>query len=301
MPHAPHRQNLDALAAIVGIGLVTAGPDLKIRGMNDEAERLLGFQEGEGLGLSCREALGPHLCSSGCAFRQTLMDRETRRDWAVRVVTKKGDTRDLLLSTAFLEAENPSDAEVAITLRDVTEAEMVRRAIQDRWVFHGLICASGKMKEIVSLVRELAPYDSTVLILGESGTGKEIVARAVHEEGPRKDRPFITVNCSAYSEGLLESELFGHVRGAFTGAVGDRARPLRRRERRHALPRRDRGDLTVRAGEAPARPAGTHDRAGGRSAADSRRHPGRRGYEPRPQARGRPKAGSGRISSTVST
>ena len=216
------RRSLEALIGIVGIGVFTAGPDLKIRSMNAEAERLLGFQPGEAAGLSCRETLGPDLCSSTCAFRMTFIDRSPRKDWTVRVTNRRGEARDLLLSTAFLDAPEPAEQEVAVILRDVTEAEQIRKALRDRWTFHGLVCASGKMKEIVSLVRELAPYDSTVLILGESGTGKEIIAHAVHEESPRKSKPFVTVNCSAYPEGLLESELFGHVRGAFTGAFSDR-------------------------------------------------------------------------------
>ncbi len=216
------RRSLDALIGIVGVGIFTAGPDLEVRSMNAEAERMLGFERGEAIGLSCRETLGPDLCSSTCAFRMTFVDKNTRKGWTVTVTNRRGEERDLLLSTAFLDAPEPADQEVAVILRDVTEAEQIRKALQDRWSFHGLVCASGKMKEIVSLVRELAPYDSTVLILGESGTGKEIIAHAVHEESPRHEKPFVTVNCSAYPEGLLETELFGHVRGAFTGAFNDR-------------------------------------------------------------------------------
>ena len=216
------RRSLEALIGIVGVGVFTAGPDLKIRSMNREAERLLGFGPGEAVGLTCRESLGPDLCSSTCAFRMTFIDRTARKDWTAQVTNRRGESRNLLLSTAFLDAPEPAEQEVAVILRDVTEAEQIRKALQDRWTFHGLVCASGKMKEIVSLVRELAPYDSTVLILGESGTGKEIIAHAVHEESPRNRQPFVTVNCSAYPEGLLESELFGHVRGAFTGAFADR-------------------------------------------------------------------------------
>jgi transcriptional regulator with GAF, ATPase, and Fis domain len=112
--------------------------------------------------------------------------------------------------------------EVAVAIKDITEAESLRHALDDRWKFHGLVCASGEMKEVVTLVRELAPFDSTVLVLGESGTGKEVIARAMHEESKRRLMPFVTVNCSAYSEGLLESELFGHAAGSFTGAMRDR-------------------------------------------------------------------------------
>lgn len=82
--------------------------------------------------------------------------------------------------------------------------------------------SSGSMKEISRLIRQIAPTDATVLIGGESGTGKEVVARAIHEKSHRKAHPFIAVNCAALPENLIEAELFGHVRGAFTGAVGDR-------------------------------------------------------------------------------
>lgn len=82
--------------------------------------------------------------------------------------------------------------------------------------------SSAAMKEIGSLIRQIAPTDVTVLIGGESGTGKEVVARAIHEKSRRKAQPFIAVNCAALPENLIEAELFGHVRGAFTGAVGDR-------------------------------------------------------------------------------
>ena len=91
-------------------------------------------------------------------------------------------------------------------------------------VFEGVVYdRNGKMKPIVEFVEKIAPSDAAVLILGESGTGKELIARAIHKRSPRSKGPFIAVNCSALSESLLESELFGHERGAFTGAVKERA------------------------------------------------------------------------------
>ena len=85
--------------------------------------------------------------------------------------------------------------------------------------FHGMIGRSPTMQELFDSIRRLAPHVRTVLITGETGTGKELVARALHTLGPRRDRRFVTVNCSAVVETLFESELFGHVRGAFTGAT----------------------------------------------------------------------------------
>ena len=89
--------------------------------------------------------------------------------------------------------------------------------------FGGIIGKDPKMQMIYSLIEDVAPTDATVLIQGDSGTGKELVARALHQKGPRKDKPFIVINCSAYPATLLESELFGHERGAFTGAIRQKA------------------------------------------------------------------------------
>src|SRR5262245_37288100 len=82
--------------------------------------------------------------------------------------------------------------------------------------------SSPAIREVISLIRQVADHDSTVLILGESGTGKEVAARAIHDSSPRRQRPFVAVNCGAIPAELLESELFGHEKGAFTGAVTSR-------------------------------------------------------------------------------
>jgi DNA-binding NtrC family response regulator len=97
---------------------------------------------------------------------------------------------------------------------------ILRRRLQKQYDFHDILSKNRRMHEIFALIRDVADLRSTVLIRGESGTGKEMVARAIHRAGGRGDRPFVAVSCAALTETLLESELFGHERGSFTGAVG---------------------------------------------------------------------------------
>ena len=119
-----------------------------------------------------------------------------------------------------LESKLARALETSRLRRDV---DRLRREVRRDWTTASWVAASPAMREVVRQVRQLAAGRSTVLVRGESGTGKELVARALHAEGPRADGPFVAVNCGAFAEGLLESELFGHERGAFTGAVARRA------------------------------------------------------------------------------
>jgi two-component system response regulator HydG len=110
------------------------------------------------------------------------------------------------------------------------ENRRLREAVADRYQLHNLLGASPAMQAVFALIRQAAPGDASILITGESGTGKELVARALHHDSPRAERPFVPVNCAAVPAGLLESELFGHVRGAFTGAVATRRGLIREAE-----------------------------------------------------------------------
>ncbi len=99
------------------------------------------------------------------------------------------------------------------------ENRILKRELKDKFRVDELIGDSPRMGEVMNLVQRIAPTSSTVLISGESGTGKELIARAIHAGSPRAERPFVSINCGAMPDDLLESELFGHVRGSFTGAV----------------------------------------------------------------------------------
>ncbi len=123
----------------------------------------------------------------------------------------------------FAEEELLVKVERASEKRQLTgEVSVMAAEFRERYGFENIIGRSAAIREMLGRIVRIAPTDTTVLITGESGTGKELVARAVHANSSRADKPFVTVNCAAISETLLESELFGHVRGAFTGAVGAR-------------------------------------------------------------------------------
>ncbi|BDG08030.1 sigma-54-dependent transcriptional regulator [Anaeromyxobacter paludicola] len=105
-------------------------------------------------------------------------------------------------------------------LRLKRDTASLRERVRERYRFHNIVGDAPELQAVYEVVKRAAPTRATVLILGESGTGKELIAQALHEESERKDKPFIKVNCAALSETLLESELFGHEKGSFTGAIG---------------------------------------------------------------------------------
>ncbi len=136
----------------------------------------------------------------------------------------QNDVEPCLIGQAAYEAATPTPATDESTSSGLfsTVASRRHQAIKGKGLnddFREIIGARGALREVLALVRTVAPTNSTTLIEGETGTGKELVARAIHEHSTRIDRPFVKVNCAAIPLGLLESELFGHERGAFTGAV----------------------------------------------------------------------------------
>ena len=126
----------------------------------------------------------------------------------------------LLVSAAPLYHEGARLA--IIMLEDITELNTLRRRLKTEQSFAGIIGRDAGMNEVFETIRQVAGVNVPVIIQGESGTGKELVAVAIHNEGPRAKKPFVPINCGALPEGLLESELFGHVKGSFTGALRDK-------------------------------------------------------------------------------
>jgi two-component system NtrC family response regulator len=134
----------------------------------------------------------------------------------------KGGATDYLTKPLNLDELLYRIRQVSDRYRIINENRELREALRERHRIEGIIGESGQMLEVLSLVRRVAPSEATVLIRGESGTGKELIAKAIHFASPRASRPLVKVNCAALPETLLESELFGHEKGAFTGAVTSR-------------------------------------------------------------------------------
>ncbi|MGQ9618197.1 MAG: sigma-54-dependent transcriptional regulator [Candidatus Aminicenantia bacterium] len=151
----------------------------------------------------------------------------------IMVITAYGSTEsavEAMKSGAFDYIIKPINIEeLRIIIRNALEKKILKEEnirlkneLIEKYSFHNLVGRSKKMREIFSLVEKIAPTNSTVLITGESGTGKELVAKAIHYSSPRREEPFVSINCGALPEALLESELFGHVKGSFTGAYTDK-------------------------------------------------------------------------------
>ena len=160
---------------------------------------------------------------------------------------------------------------------------------------------SARDAAVRELIAQAAASDSRILILGENGTGKELVAREVHARSARAAGPFVEVNCAAIPETLIESELFGHEKGAFTNALQRRRGKVETGGPRHALPGRDRRHVPGHPGEGAARPAGDALRAGRRGGADLGGRAGHRGHEQGHQGGDRARRGSARTCSSAST
>ncbi len=163
----------------------------------------------------------------------------------------------------------------------------LRQELAGKYTFANIIGKGSRMQEIFRSIERIGKVSSTVLLTGESGTGKELIARAIHFSSIRRDKKFVSINCGALPESLLESELFGHERGRLHGRGAREARPLPGGRRRDALPGRDLGDDAHDAGQAAAGDPGEADPEGRRQRRDLGRRPHHRGDQQGPDRPGR--------------
>ncbi len=193
----------------------------QIRYFNRMAEDITGFSRVEVLGKYCWDVFRTDLCHKNCPMRISMSTGENLVDREVEITNKNGQKRLILVNTSQIKTASNMVLGGVETFHLLTCPELEERRL-DHKPFADIVGVSPRMQEIIQSLPVIAASDSNVLIQGESGTGKELVARAIHQYSNRRKGPFVALNCSAIPEGLLESELFGHERGAFTGAVSNK-------------------------------------------------------------------------------
>jgi len=205
-------------------GIIAHDIDRKIVLFSRGAEEMTGLKRDDVLGKDCHELFIPDFCGEQCIFCNTPADYSKMERAAYPAVfnAPDGTRREFDVTRVPFKNEMGKVLGAVASVHDNTRVKELEARLGEEVSFGGIIGQDYKMQEVFGLIRDLAGSDFPVIVTGESGTGKELVAAAVHSESSRRGKLFITVNCGALPEGTLESELFGHVKGSFTGAVRDR-------------------------------------------------------------------------------
>ena len=203
-------------------GVFTVDREWFITSFNRAAEHITGVKRKEAIGQPCSYVFRASICEGQCALRRTMESGMSITNLPVYFLRADGTKVPVSISTALLR-----DAEGVIiggveTFRDLSAEEELKRKITGSYTFADIISRNHRMQEIFAVLPAIAESPSTVLVEGESGTGKELICRAIHNLSPRRNGPFIAVNCAALPDTLLESELFGYKAGAFTDARNDK-------------------------------------------------------------------------------
>lgn len=203
-------------------GVITFDLQKNVTYANPAAETITGHRAGSMIGRKCRDILQSELCRRSCPVDDLMAGEKSHTERQTRIIDRSGTVKPVALSCDLLKDEDGRVTGVVETFRDLSDLETLRKQVTRDYAIEDIIGRSPPMRKILSFLPDMAESDSAVLVEGATGTGKEMVAKAIHRLSARKDGPFIAVNCAAMPDTLLESELFGHVRGAFTGAVKDR-------------------------------------------------------------------------------
>lgn len=203
-------------------GVLTVDKNFKINFFNRAAESITGFNKDEVIGQFCKYVFKCELCQTQCPIGLVLESGNDIYEYNSSIEVKSGSRKPIRLNAAILKNSDDEPVGGVISFRDLSELMKLRLEVISPSNYFGIIGHSKLMQEIFSLIQEIAESDATVLIQGESGTGKELVANAIQATSLRKGKQFLKVNCSVFPQNLLASELFGHVKGAFTDAFKDR-------------------------------------------------------------------------------
>ena len=217
-----HRDNLETVLDNLKEGIIAHDMNRRIFFFNTEAERVTGYRRSEVLGQDCHEAFGAPFCGDRCVFCSEAGTPSGKSDYTLSISTRNGDQRRIEMTVTSMKDADGQFTGVLASFRDITDLLSLQIRADELTSFGNIIGHDSKMMTIFGQIRDVAEYDYPVHITGETGTGKELVANAIHNESRRCGHPFVPINCGALPEGLIESELFGHVKGAFSGAIRDK-------------------------------------------------------------------------------
>jgi PAS domain S-box-containing protein len=204
-------------------GVFTIDLEKRITFFSRSAESITGFNLQEAIGHHCFDVFRANICERKCLLDETIASGKPLINLPARIITKSGKEKPISISTAALKDSHGKIIGGVETFRDLSEVEELRKQFSRNFTHLDIVGRSPRMREILSFLPDIAESESPVIIEGPTGSGKELIARALHTLSPRKEGPFIAINCAALPDTLLESELFGYSKGAFTGAVRDKA------------------------------------------------------------------------------
>ncbi|MBI5740176.1 MAG: sigma 54-interacting transcriptional regulator [Nitrospirae bacterium] len=216
-----YRRNLEAIFRSIKDAVITVDKDMNVVEVNDAAGEICGVDRAY-IGKPFNASTAG--CSGKCmeALKKTIADKQDVELGRMECRFNEQPGQVVTITTTPLLDSLGEFSGAVMIVRDETRINSLERDLRERHQFHNIVSKNEKMQKIYDLIEDLADVQTTVLITGESGTGKELVADAIHYAGSRSGGPLIKVNCSALTETLLESELFGYVKGAFTGADRDK-------------------------------------------------------------------------------
>ena len=217
-----HRDNLEHVLDSLKEGIIAHDMSRRIFFFNQEAERISGYNREDVLGKDCHEAFGHPFCGGRCKFCDEVPDMAENSEHTISITTRSGESRRVEMNITSMKGDEGEFVGVLTSFRDVTDLFSLQLQAGKLTSFGNIIGQDHKMYKIFKHIRDVSGYDYPVHISGDTGTGKELVALAIHNESSRNGAAFVPINCGALPEGLIESELFGHVKGAFSGAIRDK-------------------------------------------------------------------------------
>ena len=203
-------------------GVFTVDQQGRITSFNKAAERITGFSKEIAIGQYCHEIFRANTCFEACPLKHTAKTAENIVNLEVNILNRENKEVPISISTAVVRDKEGKIVGAVETFRDLSLIKELHKEIHRQYLFQDILGRSKPMLKLFRILPDIAQSDATVLIEGDSGTGKELFATAVHNLSSRKDKPLIKVNCAALPETLLESELFGYKKGAFTDAKTDK-------------------------------------------------------------------------------